>query len=119
MRIKVPEVDRAKTDARSILAVVLSKTEDGFYKFGTKTGILKQLYAKCEFSVCEEIFLMKEDVPAVEVSLRLTAVKQSLGTGQGFRECYCKSKCPTNRCACRKNQLICNSKCHQSLDCTN
>jgi len=44
VRIKVPEVDRAKTDARSILAVVLSKTEDGFYKLGTKTGILKQLY---------------------------------------------------------------------------
>ncbi|GBN76564.1 hypothetical protein AVEN_74886-1 [Araneus ventricosus] len=44
--IKVPEADRAKTDARFILAAVLSKTEDGFYKLGTKTGILKQLYAK-------------------------------------------------------------------------
>ncbi|GBM33727.1 hypothetical protein AVEN_47034-1 [Araneus ventricosus] len=69
VRIKVPEVDRAKTDACSILAVVLSKTEHFFYKLGTKTGILKQLYAKSEFSVLKQRFLTKEDVPAVKIPL--------------------------------------------------
>ncbi|GBN17862.1 hypothetical protein AVEN_142355-1 [Araneus ventricosus] len=95
VRIKVHDVDRAKTDARSILAVVLSKTEDGFYKLGTKTGILKQLYTKSKFIVCKQRFLTKEDVPAVEISLRQTAIKQSLGTGQCFRKCDWKSKCAT------------------------
>ncbi|GBM07540.1 hypothetical protein AVEN_100735-1 [Araneus ventricosus] len=97
VRIEVPEVDRTKTDARSILAVVLIKTEDGFYKLGTKAGILKQLYPKSEFSVCKERFLTKEDVLAVEISLHQTAIKQSLGTGQDFRQCDYKSKCSTNR----------------------
>lgn len=87
VRIKVPAVDRAKTDARSLLAVVLSKTENGFYKLGTKKGILKQLYAKSEFSVCKERFLKKEDVPSVEISLLQTAIKQSLGNGPSFRKC--------------------------------
>lgn len=119
VRIQVPDVDRAKTDARSILAVVLGITEDGFYKLGTKTGILKQFYARSQFSVCKEIFLTEDDVPTVEVSLRQTAIKQSLGTGQGLKKCDCKSKCATNKCACRKNQLLCNSKCHKSLNCTN
>ncbi|GBM13994.1 hypothetical protein AVEN_166185-1 [Araneus ventricosus] len=119
IRIKLPEVDRAKPDASSILAAVLSKTEDGFYKLGTKTGILKQLYAKSEFNVCKQRFLTKEDAPAVKISLRQTAIKKSLGTGRAFRKCDCKSKCTTNRCACRKNQLLCNSKWHQPLGCTN
>ncbi|GBM79908.1 hypothetical protein AVEN_173892-1 [Araneus ventricosus] len=86
VRIQVPETDRTNTDARSILAAVLSKSEEVFYKLGTKTGILKQLYAKSEFSVCKERFLTKEDVPAVEISFRQTAIKQSFGTGQGFRK---------------------------------
>lgn len=33
LRIKVPEVDRTKSDALSILAIFLTKTEDGFYNF--------------------------------------------------------------------------------------
>lgn len=59
LRIKVPDVDRVKTDAGLILAVFLSKTEDGFYTLGTNIYILKQLYARFEFSVCKEIFLRK------------------------------------------------------------
>lgn len=37
VRIKTPETDRSNTDAVSILCVVLSKTEDDFYKLGTNT----------------------------------------------------------------------------------
>ncbi|GBL77745.1 hypothetical protein AVEN_152958-1 [Araneus ventricosus] len=70
VRIKVSRVDRGNTDDSSILAVVLSRTEDGFYKLGTKTSILKQLYAKSDFIVFKERFLTKENVPAVEISLR-------------------------------------------------
>lgn len=62
-----------------MLAVVLSKTVDGFYKFGTKTGILKQLYAKSEVSLCKERFLGRKcRRNAVEKSLLHTAIEQSL-----------------------------------------
>lgn len=50
-------------NTQMLLAVVLSKTEDGFYKLGTETSILKQLYAKSEFSVCKERFFNERRCP--------------------------------------------------------
>ena len=44
--IDSPEVDSAKTDSSSILAVDLSKIDDGCFKIASKTCILKQLYTK-------------------------------------------------------------------------
>lgn len=46
VRIPVPDVDRGRGDARSILGVVLELSPDGFYKLGTRNGVLKQLYAR-------------------------------------------------------------------------
>ncbi|CAH2089148.1 unnamed protein product [Euphydryas editha] len=83
VRIKIPEVDRSKADACSILAIVLSqRSHDGLYKLDTKSGIFKQLYARSQFSVCQERLMAKDDVPDVEISLRQTATKQSISHGQ-------------------------------------
>ena len=30
--------------------------------------------------------------------------------------CNCKVKCDSNRCACRKNNIICSTKCHPGGD---
>ncbi|GFU37828.1 uncharacterized protein NPIL_646431 [Nephila pilipes] len=68
VRIKITEVNKAKTGASSSLSVVISKTEESFYKLSTKNGILKQLYAKSEFSISKERFLTKE-VLAIEIYL--------------------------------------------------
>lgn len=120
VRIKVPDVDHGRGDPRSVLAVVLDVTEDNFYKLGTRNGIIKQLYTRSEFSVCDEKLIFLEEIPSdKEVSLRTVATAQSTGTGQGFAKCNSTRKCETNKCACRKKNLLCNSKCHKSSPCTN
>ena len=119
VKIKVPNVNRTKTDGRSVLAVALQEIEDGFYKLGTKSGILKQLHNRSQFSFCKEKFVDKEDLPEDEISLRQTTNSQSISNGQGFQKCNCRSKCVTIMGACRKNKILSNSKCHQSLSCNN
>ncbi|XP_060859794.1 KRAB-A domain-containing protein 2-like [Metopolophium dirhodum] len=119
VRIKIPDVDRGKGDPRSIIAVVLKLTDDGFYQLGCNDGVLKQLYSRSQFTVCSENLLAVEAVPNESITLRSAATAQSLGTGQGFFKCTCTKKCDTKRCVCRKKEVLCNSKCHNSLTCTN
>lgn len=120
VRVPVPDVDRGRGDARNILAVVTETTSDGFYRLGLKEGLLKQLYSRNQFTVCQKTFLTIEDVPQdKEISLRSVAKEQSLGTGQGFFKCNCKTRCKSAKCACIKNNVLCNSKCHSALSCLN
>ena len=53
------------------------------------------------------------------LSLREAATVNSISGAQGYTRCQCKTKCKTNRCACRSESRICNSKCHGSLSCEN
>ena len=34
-------------------------------------------------------------------------------------KCSCNSKCSSNRCKCKKNGVLCNSRCHSSGSCDN
>jgi hypothetical protein len=53
------------------------------------------------------------------LSLRAVASKLSMSGGQGFFHCNCKNSSWTSRCKCRKFKVLCDSRCHQSLSCTN
>ena len=119
VRVPISDFDRGKGDARNILALVLEKTNDGFYRLGSRNGIINKLYARSQFTVCEENILSSEDIPQNECSVRSIATAQSVGSGQGMQKCSCTKQCRTNRCACRKNNRLCNSRCHNSLTCTN
>uniref|UniRef100_A0A914D043 Uncharacterized protein n=1 Tax=Acrobeloides nanus TaxID=290746 RepID=A0A914D043_9BILA len=48
VRIPVPNVDRAKVDHRNVIGVVM-EAEDGFYRLGTKQGMLPQLFTRNQF----------------------------------------------------------------------
>ena len=119
VRVPIPDVDKGRGDPRNVLAVVMNVTEDGFYRLGTERGILNQLYARSQFSVCQKDLLKVEDVPDHEIPLRSAATAQSTGTGQGFLRCMCKTKCQNYKCLCLKKKIKCNSKCHSSLPCCN
>jgi len=54
VKIPVPYIDGGKVDANSVLGVILSITDDGFYKIGTKNGILSSLYARNQIFQCKE-----------------------------------------------------------------
>ncbi|KAK9704489.1 hypothetical protein QE152_g27856 [Popillia japonica] len=70
-------VDRSKGDLRNLIGIVMDVTPDSFYKIGTKTGALSNLYSRCN------------------------------------------KKCINKRCVCKKKGVICNSRCHNSTNCTN
>ena len=96
------------------------KTEiDRKYKILERFGILKKLFARSQFTVCEEELLTKDELPSNKASLRTIATTQSVGDGQGMQKCYCKNKCDTNRCSCKRKNKLCTSRCHQSLSCCN
>lgn len=42
VRIKIPDVDRGRGGPRSIIAVVINITEDGFYQLGNNYGTFTQ-----------------------------------------------------------------------------
>lgn len=119
VRIPVPGVDRGKGDARNVLGVILDKTDDDFFRIGTRDGIVKNLYARSQFTICSEKLITLNDVPQVECSLRSIATSQSNGTGQGMVKCSCTTKCMTKKCKCLKSNRLCNSRCHDSLSCCN
>ena len=116
--VPIPEVDRGRTDFRNVLGVIMMVGPDG-YTIGTQSGLLKQKYVRSQFQPTIGNHLRAIDVPPKEVSLREACGMVSLAHGQGFIRCSCKGDCSSNRCSCRREGRLCNSKCHKSLTCTN
>ena len=54
VRVPIPEVDKGRGDLRNILIIVVSVTDERFYKLGTTNG--KQLYTRSQFTVCPRPF---------------------------------------------------------------
>lgn len=46
IRLKVSDIDRAKTDPKSIIAVVVDVKDNEFYQLGTKIGSTKAVLHK-------------------------------------------------------------------------
>ncbi|EDV19011.1 uncharacterized protein TRIADDRAFT_62538 [Trichoplax adhaerens] len=118
--VRIPDVDRAKGDHRNLIAVVLERTAEGYYRLGTSAGILKSLYSIAQFESCEKHFMSLNDVyKNNQVSLRQAATFVSVGKGQGVFHRNCKRNCSSKICKCRASMVLCNSRCHQSMPCTN
>ena len=119
VRVPVADVDRAKTDFRNILGVIIEKQDD-FYKVGTTQGKFEQLFARNQLEPTSETFMNVDQVPDVVVkSVRSVAAENSISGGQGHIHCNCKGRCQDKKCKCRKEGRLCNSRCHNSATCTN
>jgi len=110
VRIKITDIDRAKMDPRSIIAVITDIKDEEFYELATKLGKVKALYTRNQFTLYKEIFLSIEEVGTEEISVREVVNKLSLVGGQEFRKCNCSKKCTTMMCLCKSANLLCNSK---------
>jgi hypothetical protein len=87
---------------------------------GTRFGQLKGPFGANEMSICKQDLMLQEEINcATNISVRETASNQSLSGGQGFLKCSGKSKCSSNRCKCKKNGKLCNSRCHNPGSCDN
>lgn len=117
--VKVPNTIRAKTDPKSVMAIVTDVRDDGLCELGTKHGKLSALYETNQFTVCKENFLKLEEIPPETKSLLAVANKRSLFGSRGSTRCNCLQKCKTNRCVCKSINRLCNTKCHGSKSCCN
>jgi hypothetical protein len=54
-----------------------------------------------------------------QISLWEAATVNSISGAQRYTRCQCKTKCKTNRCACKSASRICNFTRHGGLSCEN
>ena len=92
--VPVPDVDRGRGEFRYIKGIVTVNQTNGCYTIGTKHGILKQPYCRNQFIPTNAPLLQLGDVSnSAEITLHEVARKESIGTGQGYVHCKCKSGC--------------------------
>jgi hypothetical protein len=65
-----------------MFGIVLA-VEEGFYKIGTKSGILSQLFTRNQFELCENSFLSADEVLQQEKRFRSAVGGDSLVGKQG------------------------------------
>jgi hypothetical protein len=67
VRIKIPDIDIAKMDKRSIIAVITDIKDEEFYELGTKLGKIKALYTRNQFTLFKENLLSIKEVGTEEI----------------------------------------------------
>ena len=86
----------------------------------TRYGRLNGMFGANEMSICKQDLILQEELNwETPINVREAASQQSLSGGQGFFKCSCKSKFSSNRCKCKENGVLCNSRCHSSGSCDN
>ncbi|RNA30650.1 KRAB-A domain-containing [Brachionus plicatilis] len=58
------------------------------------------------------LYMAEPDILNPKVAVRQAANELSIGGGQGMVKCSCNGQCMTNRCGCKKSQLLCYSRCN-------
>jgi len=125
--LHVALVDRSKIDGKLLPCIVVEVTENGKYRLACKAGPLHNVYGRADF------LMEKSKLPASygldtvlltwrtmnRVSPRAGVSAISMFGGQGHLHCSCKGKCDSNRCACKKAGVLCNSRCHSGHVCKN
>jgi hypothetical protein len=118
--IPIPSIDRGPVDERNTKGVVMNVNEHGGYKIGTKVGQIKGYMSRNRVQFFANATLDVSEVPVSDMSVREIVSKISLSGGQGFVHCQCKKgNCKSGRCKCRRLKVMCNSRCHMSLSCSN
>ena len=113
--VPIPDLDRGRCEHPNLKAI--NRT---LWKLGLMSGILDQWYSRNQFQPTLEKFLSVEDVNLEsEISLRAAARAESIGGCQGYFRCNCSGNCKTKRCKCFKDNLKCNSRCHNQRSCCN
>ncbi|KAF0755233.1 KRAB-A domain-containing protein 2-like [Aphis craccivora] len=93
--VNIPKVDRGPLDTQNIIGKVVDKKNN---------------------TTDAEFF---DEIPDTMLTLREIAKRHFQFGVQGYQKCFCKTLCKTNRCAYRKNNILCSSKCHEKTACNN
>jgi len=84
--------------------------------------MLRHRFTTLQLVSCPENILNYEKT-IVTVRVKEISVCEAAGFGiagsQGYTRCICEAGCKTNRCACKKSNVLCNLKCHSTTNCEN
>lgn len=119
--LTVGKIDRGPSDMQNLICVIVDH-RNGVFQRGSSAGKIKGWYNRVDIIAADNQFLNIESVPDKYISVREAESKVSLRDGQGYLKCSCrpsKTQCATNRCACFKKKVMCNSRCHNSDTCLN
>lgn len=114
--VNVPRFDRNPLDLRNIIGKILAISNE-LYQVGTSVGIVANWLPRNALE--ESTVTFDEQIPNVKLGLREIATRLSPIGGQGVKKCNCKTRCSGQKCYCKKNKLMCNSRCHPSRSCLN
>jgi hypothetical protein len=82
-----------------------------------EAGVLNNMLARnCFDLVTIDTELNLDFNLSKSLSVREAVNSISIRGRQGMVRCSCTAACANNRCSCRKNGLLCNSKCHGGND---
>ena len=62
VKVPIPSIDRAKGEFKYIIGITMGKNDQDMYKVGTKSGILKDLFARNQIQPRKIQFFTLEDV---------------------------------------------------------
>ena len=121
--IRIPRIDRTSTDSMRLPCIVVERLGSKFflYRLRCADGVLKSCCSEGEL----EPFPGQLNIPmdgweeAPVLSLREAAKLFNPMNEFHGSICHCKSKCGTQRCACRQKGVPCSSKCHGGEPCLN
>ncbi len=107
----VSELDRGVADAPNILCRIIDTRDNVNFKLACAAGVIDTWIARNGFQLEESALVFPFRTDKV-VSIRSAVKELSDGNGQGVIKCLCTGTCNTSRCTCRKNGLLCKSRCH-------
>ena len=121
------ESDQTKVDPAHITAVVVEVTKGGQLRVAVAAGVLKDTFHRgvtvLKPPSNDRVLLGLEDAfnewqGMSKISVREAARSVSVCGGQGYNvQCNCNGKCESNRCKCKKANVLCSSKCHRGNTC--
>ncbi|RNA32086.1 KRAB-A domain-containing 2-like [Brachionus plicatilis] len=111
--LPIPEVDKGLTEAPNLVCRIVDIDFDkSLYELACEAGVLNTLFARNSFDLVKDCSIELNLKLDKALSVRQAVNELSIGGGQGMEKCNCTGQCMTNRCSCKKSQLLCNSRCH-------
>ena len=127
--VRIPKIDRARTDIRRLPCIVVQKTgkKHIFYRLRCVHGVLKSCYQESDLELypsgdsSSNDSSLKVDGWKEEnrITLREASMRQNPCNKFYGDKCSCKKGCSSRRCGCVMKGKPCSSHCHGGRPCQN
>ena len=113
--LPIPVVDRSASSAPNIICRIVDVDYDkNIHELACEAGVLNIKFARNCFEKLDSKVLNVKIKLDKALSVREAASEIDIGGGQGMLKCNCKGECANRVCTCKKNNLLCNSRCHHN-----